>query len=125
MQYLQNSLVLCRSVQVSVPSLSRLELPEGPLPFTLTCPALTILVLLLEVVFAVEDGELLPGLDVPDGLEEDHIALLLDELGIGRTVMVDKANGATTTILESDLDEGVNQVCVCEVYCQLRVVSGM
>ena len=94
MHYLQNGLVLLRGVQVSVPSLSRLELPEGSLPFTLTCPALTILVLPLKVVFAVEDGELLPGLDVPEGLEEDHLALLLDKCGIGRTVVVDKADGA-------------------------------
>ena len=94
MHYLQNGLVLLRGVQVPVPSLSRLELPEGPLQFALACPALTILILPLKVVVAIEDGELLPKLDVPDGLEGDLVALLLDELTTGLTDMVDKAYGA-------------------------------
>ena len=58
------------------------------------CPALTILVLSVEVVIAVGDGHLFPSGDVLDHLQADHVALLLHHLAVWRAVVVDKADGA-------------------------------
>ena len=58
------------------------------------CPALTILVLLVEVVIAIGDGHLFPSRDVLDHLQADHVALLLHHLAVWRAVVVDKADGA-------------------------------
>ena len=93
MPYLQNGLILLRGVELQVPLLSSLELPEGPLQLALTGPALTGCVPLVKVVFAIGDGDLLPGINVPESFDGDHIALLLDELAIGLTVMVDEGYG--------------------------------
>ena len=67
--HLQDGLVLIRSVEVAVSSLARLQLPPGSIQHTLARLALAILVLPLKVVLAIEDGELVPGLNVLDGLE--------------------------------------------------------
>ena len=56
------------------------------------CPALTILVLLVEVVIAIGDGHLFPSRDVLDHLQADHVALLLHHLAVWRAVVVDKAD---------------------------------
>ena len=58
------------------------------------CPALTILVLSVEVVIAIGDGHLFPSRDVLDHLQADHVALLLHHLAVWRAVVVDKADGA-------------------------------
>ena len=65
MPYLNNGLILLRGVELAVPLLSSFELPEGPLQLALTGPALTLCVPFLKVVFAIGDGDLLPGLNLP------------------------------------------------------------
>ena len=64
--HLQDGLVLIRSVEVAVFPLARLQLPPESVQLTLTGLALAILVLPLKVVLAIEDGELVLGLNVLD-----------------------------------------------------------